>query len=145
MNTKILLFLFALLATFVLFGADVTNSLPVDGTATADLDDTIRKTFDKYSAMKLFIMPVVTLIVMLSRKYVGRIPDQAWPWLAPFIGVGADYLASKTGLWTGSAEAGAAMGGLAVWLHQWGSQSKEVWDDGFKTTKPDGSIKPPTP
>lgn len=98
-------------------------------------DETIRDTLGKYSLVKLFIVPAVTVLVMAARKWIGLIPDQLWPWLAPFIGVGLDYLASKLGFWTGSTEAGLAMGGLAVWFSQIGKQTTEALKNGLSTTK----------
>lgn len=98
-------------------------------------DEKIRDTLGKYSAVKIFIVPIVGVLVMALRKFVGKIPDQAWPWVTPFIGVGLDYLAAKMGFWTGSVEAGAAMGAAAVWFSQLGKQTKEVFKEGPTVTE----------
>lgn len=111
-------------------------------------DEKIRDVLGKYSLVKIFIVPVVGALVMAVRKWVGLIPDQAWPWVTPFIGVGLDYLASKLGFWTGSVEAGAAMGGLAVWFSQLGKQTKELMVDGASVSESgdtNESSKPPKP
>lgn len=113
----------------------ISTNAPADWTAT---DESIRKTFSEYSAIKLFIVPIVTVLIMGFRKLVAIIPDQLWPYISPFLGVGIDYLASKTGLWTNSPGAGAALGALAVWLHQLGSQTLEARKSGLTTTTPDG-------
>lgn len=137
MKTK-LLFLLCLLPLAILAQ---TNEFTVE-------DEKIRDVLGKYSMVKIFIVPAVTVLVMALRKWVGLIPDQAWPWLAPFIGVGLDFLASKFGFWTGSVEAGAAMGGLAVWFSQLGKQTREALTDGASTTaagKTNEINQPPKP
>lgn len=101
---------------------------------TAD-DEKIRDALGKYSLVKIFIVPIVGALVMGLRKFVGKIPDQAWPWVTPFIGVGLDYLAAKMGFWTGSVEAGAAMGAAAVWFSQLGKQTKELVKEGPTVTE----------
>lgn len=97
-------------------------------------DETIRDTLGKYSAVKVFIMPAVTILIMAFRRFVRVVPDQLWPWLAPFVGVALDYAASKTGFWTGSIEAGLAMGATATWFSQLGKQTKEIWQTGPTST-----------
>lgn len=111
-------------------------------------DEKIRDVLGKYSLVKIFMVPAVGALVMGVRKLTNLIPDQAWPWVTPFIGVGLDFLASKIGFWTGSVEAGAAMGGLAVWFSQLGKQTKEAMVDGTSYTdsgKTNEINKPPTP
>lgn len=139
MKTKLFLFLLCLAPLALL--AQPTNDFTPD-------DEKIRDVIGKYSALKLFIVPIVLALVMAIRKGIGFIPDQLWPVLTPFIGVGLDFLASKLGFWTGSVEAGAAMGGLAVWFSQLGKQSKELMVDGPSVTKSGDTNeinKPPSP
>lgn len=98
-------------------------------------DEAIRDTLGKFSIVKLLIVPVVTVFVMAVRKWIMLIPDQLWPWITPFIGVGLEYLGEKLGFWTGSTQAGAMVGALAVWFSQLGKQTKEASKDGFSITK----------
>lgn len=123
-----------LLSTILILAALVcvaqTNT-PPDVTPT---DEAIRDTLGKYSLVKVFIMPVVTVFIMAFRRFVRVVPDQLWPWLAPFVGVALDYAASKTGFWTGSIEAGLAMGATATWFSQLGKQTKEIWESGPTST-----------
>lgn len=117
-----------------------TNVPPADAPVIESSDEAIRAFLTKYSALKLFIVPIVTVLVMGLRRVISFIPDQVWPIVTPFIGVGLDYLASKTGLWTSSAEAGALMGGLATWFHQLGLQMRKAQRKGLtysKSSKPE--------
>lgn len=132
MKTKTIVTVMLLMFCAVsIFAQLATNVPPADSPVVESSDETIRAFLTKYSALKLFIVPVVTVLVMGLRKVITFIPDQIWPIVTPFIGVGLDYLASKTGLWTSSAEAGALMGGLATWFHQLGAQLRESKQVGF--------------
>jgi hypothetical protein len=123
----LLLIAAALIVSFDLFAQ--TNAYEI-----TPKDEAIRDTLSKYSWVKVFIVPVTTVFVMLFRKFVGFIPDQMWPWLAPFIGVGIDFIAAKIGFWTGNVGVGLAMGAAGTWFHQIGSQTKEMATTGLTTT-----------
>jgi hypothetical protein len=130
-NTKtkvvaVLLLFWAMIACAQL----VTN---VTGTEVTKDDEAVRAYLTKYSWVKIFIVPATVLLVMLVRKIVPVIPNQIWPWVVPILGVGLDYVGSKFGFWTGSLEAGGLMGGLAVWLHQLGTQTKNIVQEGPST------------
>lgn len=108
--------------------AQSTNDVPVKPpTAT---DEAIRGWFSQFSAWQMFLVPAVTVLIMGFRKVVAIVPDQLWPWLAPFIGAGLDYAASMAGFWTGSGQVGLLMGGLAVWFSQLGKQTLELKKEG---------------
>jgi len=107
-----------------------------NGFVPSPTDEKIRDALGKYSLVKGLMVPLITVIIMALRKWIGLIPDQLWPWLSPFIGWGLDAAAAGLGFWTGSMEAGLAMGGLSVWFHQLGRQTKEVAKSGLTTTKP---------
>jgi hypothetical protein len=112
--------------------AQVTNA-PADPVNPVN-DQEVRAFFDQQLLLKLFIVPITTVLVMGIKKMIGAIPVQLWPWITPFLGVGLDYLGSKVGIWTGSAEAGGIMGGLAVWFHQLGTQTKDLTTQGAKAS-----------
>ena len=111
-----------------------------NGFVPTPTDETVRDALGKYSWVKGFIFPVVTVLIMLFRKWVVIIPDQFWPYIAPFLGWGIDALAAGMGFWTGSPAAGLAMGAAAVWFHQLGRQTKEITTTGITTTKPGEKI-----
>ncbi len=123
-QTWILLFLIGWAALAV---AQVTTNVPpADNPVVESSDEAIRSFLTKYSVVKLFMIPIVMLAIQGFRKAVTFVPDQMWPYITPFIGVGLDYAAAKAGFWTNSAEAGAIVGGLATWFHQVYAQSKEA-------------------
>lgn len=93
--------------------------------------------FARFSKWQLFLVPLVTVVVAAFKKAFTAIPSQAWPWLAPFVGVGLDYVGSKFGLWSGNAAAGAILGGLSTWFYEFTAQTKE-----FVAGKP-GAVEGP--
>lgn len=112
--------------------AQTTNLPPVNPVD----DEAVKGFIDGFPWLKLLIVPVTIVLVMALKKMVGAIPVQIWPWVTPFLGTLIDYLASKTGIWTGSVEAGTLMGGLAVWLHQLITQTKSIATEGPKPSNP---------
>lgn len=102
-----------------------TNISQVNTNITAG-DEEIRNQLEKYSWLKIFIVPLVTVLVMGIKKAITAVPGAVWPWVTPFIGAGLDYIGAKLGFWTGSVEAGAAAGALAVWFHQLNTQTKDA-------------------
>lgn len=132
MKTKATILVMILIGWAALALAQVTNQPPVNPVD----DEAVKGFIDSFTWLKLFIVPVTVVLVMALKKMIGAIPVQAWPWITPFLGTGIDYLASKVGLWTGSAEAGAIMGGLAVWFHQLLTQSKNLATEGAKPSNP---------
>jgi hypothetical protein len=147
MKNKLFIIVMAVVALAFAFLPLLAFGQTNDPAFTAD-DEKIRDAIGKYSALKLFMVPLVTVLVMFARKLIGRIPDQLWPVIAPFLGVALDYAASKLGFWTGSIEAGAAMGGLAVWFSQLSKQTKELVKEGPTVTEAgvsNVSVPPPQP
>jgi hypothetical protein len=125
-NTKTTMLVMLLVFWAVSLIAQVTN-VPPDITSG---DQAVQAFLAKFSWVKVFIVPAVTVLVMGLRKVISAIPVQVWPWVAPFLGAGLDYAGAKLGFWTSSLEAGAAMGGLAVWFHQLGVQTKDLVSEG---------------
>lgn len=130
MKTK--LAIIGLLLATGLFALAQTNSV-IDPFANPT-DKRIRDWFEGFSAYQMFLIPAVTVFIMAFRRFVSFVPDQLWPWIAPFIGAGLDFVAVKVGLWTGSPETGLLMGGLAVWFSQVGKQTKEIALQGLSVT-----------
>jgi hypothetical protein len=121
-NTKQLLrgLFLALIYVFVLdlawtvmaqTNASGTNAPPDTGSGTLPIFNTLKP-------LEFLLIPAVTVLIQLVRKFVPQIPDNAWPWVAPFIGAILDYVGSKAGIWTGNVAVGAMLGGLGTWFHQ---------------------------
>lgn len=98
--------------------AQETNGVPAgdEGGGTLNIPE----------AWRFAIVPLTVLLVSGLKRVIPLIPPQLWPWITPVLGVLLDYAGSKFGAWTGSLEAGAILGGLAVWLHQLGTQTKAL-------------------
>lgn len=126
-NTKLIILVTLLILCVVSLFAQ-TNGVP-DITPT---DEAIRDQLAQFSWLKIFIVPITTVIVMGLRKVISAIPIQLWPWVTPFIGTALDYAGAKFGFWTGNVEAGLAVGALAVWFHQLTVQTKNLASEGPK-------------
>lgn len=125
----VMVMLLVFLAASVL--AQLATNVPgAPGPEVTDGDAKVASYLTKFTWLKIFIVPTVTVLVMGLRKWISAIPIQVWPWVTPFLGAGLDYLGAKVGIWTNSLEAGAAMGGLAVWFHQLGTQTRELKNEG---------------
>lgn len=118
MKRKLFFFVIALFVCFGLYAQ--TNGVPTTGSlpSLASLPTWLQG----------LVVPATLVIASLLKKYVPRIPANALPFIVPFIGAGVDILLDLVGLWgnqglANSAIAGAALGGLATWLHQMGKQS----------------------
>lgn len=119
----------ALLLLCVVAPVLAQTNTPPDITST---DEGIRQALERFSWLKIFIVPITTVVVMGARLAIKAIPIQLWPWITPFLGAGLDYLGAKFGFWTTNPAAGAAMGGLAVWFHQLGAQTLNIAEEGPK-------------
>ena len=131
-----------LVILFFLCGMGLVTAQTNDVTST---DTAIQSYVDRFTWLKIFIVPTVTVLVMGLRKAIAAIPVQIWPWVTPFLGTALDYVGSKIGIWTSNAEAGVLMGGLAVWFHQLVTQTKELKREGptpSSTPKPPGDTTP---
>jgi len=78
--------------------------------------------------LQVLITPLTLVLVALVKKYVPRVPDTWLPLAAAVVGALVNSASDLIGLWgsqglVNSALAGAALGGLATWLHQLGKQS----------------------
>jgi len=78
--------------------------------------------------LQVLIMPLTLVLVALIKKYLPVVPSGLLPVAAALVGALVDLLSNLVGLWgsqglVNSALAGAALGGLATWLHQLGKQS----------------------
>lgn len=79
--------------------------------------------FQILKPLQFLLIPLVTVLIQLARKFIPMIPDTYWPFVAPFLGATLDYIAGQTGLWTGNAAVGAMLGGLGTWFHQFQKQA----------------------
>jgi hypothetical protein len=78
--------------------------------------------------VQFLLVPATTVLITVFRRFIPKIPSQAWPFVAPFIGATLDYAAGKAGLWTGNAAVGAMLGGLGTWFHQLDKQTLGLTD-----------------
>ena len=111
-----------------------TVAAQTNGVSITPTDQKIHDALEKYQAVKIFIMPITMVLIMGFRRVVKFVPDQIWPVLGPFVGVGIDYVAARFGFWTGSIEAGLAMGAAATWFNQLGKQTLELYKEGPSIT-----------
>lgn len=118
---KKLIFTLFLISGGILLAQD-TNTAPV----LHPIDENIKGLFDKFSYFQFLLLPILTALALLVKKYIPRIPDVAFPYLLPVIGAIFDYLAIQMNLWQGNAAAGAVFGGLSVWVHQLFKQTVEA-------------------
>lgn len=130
MKTKTTILVMILIGWATCLLAQVATNTPPATTDMEATDAGIHAFLTKYSVLKLFLVPLITVGVMGLKKVIGAIPIQVWPYVTPFLGTGLDYLGEKAGIWSGNAVVGAAMGGLAVWFHQIGAQAKEFVKEG---------------
>ena len=78
--------------------------------------------------LQVLITPLTLVLVALVKKYFTNIPTTWLPLAAAVTGALVNSLSDLIGLWgsqglASSAIAGAALGGLATWLHQLGKQT----------------------
>lgn len=78
--------------------------------------------------LQTLIIPLTFGLIAAIKKYLPKVSSGWYPFIVPFLGAGIDLLTNLFGLWgsqglVNSALAGAALGGLATWLHQLGKQS----------------------
>lgn len=143
-KTKLMVMLFMVWTVSIMaqLATNVPGGVPGEQLVTdGATDEKVKAFLTKYTWLKIFLVPLVTVIVMAAKQIISKIPIQVWPWVTPFIGVGLDYLGEKAGLWTGSMVAGAAMGGLATWFHQLGTQTREWKVEGSSPSSGKGSHK----
>lgn len=105
--------------------------------------------FSVLKPLQFLMIPLVTVVIQLARKWVPMIPDTYWPFISPFLGATIDYIAGAAGLWTGNAAVGALFGGLGVWFHQLQKQAGDPLSKLIPDNKPvvpdSGPAMPPKP
>jgi hypothetical protein len=126
------------LIELTIFAQDAATNAP-----TAGSGDGMLPIFQKLKAVEFLLIPAVTVLIQLLRKFIPQIPASVWPWAAPFIGAILDYAASKAGLWTGNVVVGAMFGGLATWFHQLDKQSVNLLAKITPTSS--DTVEPPGP
>ncbi len=78
--------------------------------------------------LQLLITPATLVAAYGLRKLVPKIHREALPFIVPFLGAAISAATSQLGVWQSQgiavdSVAGAALGGLATWVHQLGKQS----------------------
>src|SRR5688572_23274369 len=98
MNRNQILVVMLLMVWAASVAAQITTNLPGASDPGPVSDEAVKSFLTKYSWLKLFIAPIVTVLVMLLKKWIGAIPVQTWPFIAPVLGTAIDYLAAKAGI-----------------------------------------------
>jgi hypothetical protein len=140
MKNTVRLVLLALVAIFVwdltcaiaFAQAVATNEVVVPG---ADSGQPLA-IFTQLKPIEFLLIPAVTVLIQLLRKFIPKIPASWWPIVAPFIGATLDYAASKAGLWTGNVAIGAMLGGLGTWFHQLDKNTVDVLSNLLPSSSP---------
>lgn len=118
------------MAVFAQTGIATNQGVRLDNTFTnavpAPTPARVTHFFQAVKPAEFLLIPTVIVLIMLIKKWIPKIPGAAWPYLAPFIGALLDYAATNFGLWSGNAGVGAMFGGLAVWFHQLGTQTRDA-------------------
>jgi len=94
-----------------------TNGMPPLPLVPVTVTDKIIAFRKLLSPWEFMLVPLATAIIQILKMWIPKIPVTLWPWAAPVLGAGLDYLAIQTGLWTGNPIVGAVFGSMGTWLY----------------------------